>query len=175
MTDETYPVLYILMRNDLSSLNAGKAMAQSSHASNAFVFAQLKEMLKSPWKSVKSFVDVFIRGKGETTFIKWVHSTSQGFGTVLVLAVNETQMRTAVKVAQLCQFTADVINDPTYPYRVDKELVPLIDPALHTAPLVPGRDGMTACFRSEDTCAYIFGDKNDPMLEAVVGRFPLHP
>ena len=30
-------VLYILMRNDLNSLNSGKAMAQASHASNAFV------------------------------------------------------------------------------------------------------------------------------------------
>ena len=36
-TQETYPVLYIIMRNDLDSMNPGKAMAQASHASNAFV------------------------------------------------------------------------------------------------------------------------------------------
>jgi hypothetical protein len=30
-------------------------------------------------------------------------------------------------------------------------------------------------FRSEDTCAFVGGDKNDPMLEAIVGRFSLHP
>ena len=46
-------ILYILMRNDLVSLNAGKAMAQASHASNAFInnaqkhFSH-KEKLKGP-------------------------------------------------------------------------------------------------------------------------------
>ena len=31
------PLLYILMRNDMDSMNPGKAMAQASHASNQFV------------------------------------------------------------------------------------------------------------------------------------------
>ena len=31
------PVLYILMRTDMDSMNPGKAMAQASHASNQFV------------------------------------------------------------------------------------------------------------------------------------------
>ena len=26
-----------------------------------------------------------------------------------------------------------------------------------------------------DTCAYVFGDKNDSLLGAVVGNFSLHP
>lgn len=30
-------VLYILMRADLSNMNAGRAMAQASHASNQFI------------------------------------------------------------------------------------------------------------------------------------------
>ena len=30
------PVLYILMRTDLNSMNPGKAMAQASHAGSAF-------------------------------------------------------------------------------------------------------------------------------------------
>ena len=34
---EMTPVLYILMRTDMTSLNAGKAMAQASHATNAFI------------------------------------------------------------------------------------------------------------------------------------------
>ena len=36
-TTESFPVLYILMRKDLKSMNPGKAMAQASHAANAFV------------------------------------------------------------------------------------------------------------------------------------------
>ena len=42
--DSNY-VLYILMRQDLPSMNAGKAMAQASHASNAFIYEALKRIL----------------------------------------------------------------------------------------------------------------------------------
>lgn len=154
MTD-SFPVLYILMRSDLESMNAGKAMAQASHASNAFVFAELKKMLSRPWKSVKDFYKVFIKGEMNdgSLFIQWVHSTTQGFGTVLVLEVNETRMRTAATVAESLGFVSGVVHDPTYP--------------------LP--DGDTCHFIPLDTCAYVFGDKNDPMLEAVVGNFLLHP
>ena len=155
MTD-SFPVLYILMRNDLASMNAGKGMAQASHASNAFVFAELKKMLKRPWSSVKDFYRVFINGDPENAsglFIRWVHSTTQGFGTVLVLGVDEVQMRTAVDVSRMLKFTADVIHDPTYPL-VDGDFC-------HFIPL--------------DTCGYVFGNKNDPVLGAMVGCFQLHP
>ena len=152
---EAFPVLYILMRTDLASMNAGKGMAQASHASNAFVFAELKKMLSSPWKSVKDFYKVFIKGetKDASLFIQWVHSTTQGFGTVLVLGVNEIEMRTAVDVAGKLDYVSGIVHDPTYPL-VDGDFC-------HFLPL--------------DTCGYIFGDKNDPMLGAVVGNFPLHP
>ncbi len=151
---EAFPVLYILMRNDLASMNAGKGMAQASHASNAFVFAELKKMLSRPWKSVKDFYKVFIKGDMENAnlFIRWVHSTTQGFGTVLVLGVNEVQMRTAVDVSCMLKFSAAVIHDPTYPL-VDGDFC-------HFIPL--------------DTCGYVFGNKNDPVLGAMVGCFPLH-
>lgn len=177
MSDTLFPVLYILTRTDLPSMNAGKGMAQASHASNAFVFAQLKVMLKSPWKTVKDFVNVFIRGRfteDANGFLRWVHSTPQGFGTVLVLAVNETQMRTAVQVARMLGFDGELVNDPTYPYQTTAEIAGLVDPELHTMPPII-KGGMATLFRSEDTCAYIFGDKNDKMLAAVVGNFPLHP
>jgi len=130
MTD-TFPVLYILMRNDMDSMNAGKGMAQASHASNAFVFETVHSAL----------------------FEKWQHETKQGFGTVLVLEVNEAQMRTAATVADSLGFVSGVVHDPTYPLR-DGEVC-------HLLPI--------------DTCAYVFGDKNDPMLNRLVGDFPLHP
>lgn len=156
MTD-SFPVLYILMRNDLESMNPGKAMAQASHASNAFVFAELKKMLSTPWKSVKDFYKVFIKGDTDdaSLFIQWVHSTTQGFGTVLVLAVDEAQMRTASAAAghALSDIVSDVIHDPTYP--------------------VP--DGDCCHFIPLDTCAYVFGDKNDPMLDVIVTDYLLHP
>ena len=91
-------VLYILMRTDMDSMNPGKAMAQASHASNAFVFRFGRENLVKQWQ-------------GET---------QQGFGTVLVLDVTGDQMNDVVhRVKDDLRFKeevyADIIHDPTYP------------------------------------------------------------
>ena len=132
------PVLYILMRTDMDSMNPGKAMAQASHASNAFV----------------SNAEPGYNVDGEL-FNAWQESTTQGFGTVLVLGVNEAQMRTAVEVAEsfgVDKFPCDIIHDPTYPLQ----------------------DGDTTHFIPVDTCGYIFGDKDDPVLQSIIGNFELH-
>lgn len=142
--DETFPVLYILMRSDLDSMNSGKGMAQASHASNAFV----KEMNESLLISENLPNSVMQR-----LFNEWQLQTPQGFGTVLVLAVNEIEMLTAVEVARKLSIVAEVIHDPTYPLQ----------------------DGDFCHFLPLNTCAYIFGDKNDLLLGAIVGNFPLHP
>ena len=129
------PVLYILMRTDLDSMNPGKAMAQASHASNAFVSNA------EPGYNVD-----------EELFNAWQQSTPQGFGTVLVLGVTESQMRGAVTVADQCGFMSDIVHDPTYPLR----------------------DGDTVHFIPLDTCAYVFGDKDDEILQSLLGNFELH-
>ena len=136
-TQTAFPVLYILMRTDLESMNCGKAIAQGSHAANAFVKHAQSKSGNGKWEP----------------FDTWRDETNQGFGTVLVLAVNETQMRTAADIAEKLEYVSGVIHDPTYP-------------------LV---DGDTCHFLPLDTCAYVFGDKNDPTLAAIVGNFPLHP
>ena len=136
MTEEKTPVLYILMRDDMESMNPGKGMAQASHASNAFVHAIDKKL---------------------PSYKQWAGETNQGFGMVLVLAVNEAQMRTAVEVSKSVGFIADVVNDPTYP-------------------LQDGGPGNTCHFLDIDTCAYVFvEDKDDPLARAILGNFPLHP
>ena len=132
------PVLYILMRTDLDSMNPGKAMAQASHASNAFVSNA------EPGYNID-----------EELFNAWQQSTPQGFGTVLVLGVTEAQMRTAVSVAEsfgVDRFPCDIIHDPTYPLQ----------------------DGDTTHLIPVDTCGYIFGDKEDPLLESILQNFELH-
>jgi len=132
------PVLYILMRTDLDSMNPGKAMAQASHASNAFV-AKVFAMNET--------------SHNDNLYHAWNDETPQGFGTVLVLGVTESQMRGAVTVADQCGFMSDVVHDPTYPLR----------------------DGDTVHFIPLDTCAYVFGDKEDPLLESILQNFELHP
>jgi peptidyl-tRNA hydrolase len=129
---EKLPTLYILMRNDMRSMNAGKAMAQASHASNAFIYEADTE---------------------RTQVVAWVDETPQGFGTAIVLACDEAGMREAVKTAKQFGFTSGIVHDPTYPLR-DGDVT-------HLIPL--------------DTCAYIFGDRNDSTLKEILGDFRLHP
>ena len=136
MTDtlDPFPILYILMRNDLASMNPGKACAQASHAANAFALA----MTSDP---------------KNTLYQNWACSTIQGFGTVIVLAVNEAQMREVDKAAKKFGYMADIIHDPTYP-------------------LV---DGDVVHYLAIDTCGYVFVDKNDPIKDFLLGDLPLHP
>lgn len=145
MSTYSIPVLYILMRNDLASMNPGKAMAQASHASNAFV----KDATVRLNGDITHSKDINLNNAFET----WKGETGQGFGTVIVLAVNENEMRTATMYADACGFVNGIVHDPTYP---------LLDgDSVHFIPL--------------DTCAYVFGIKDDPMLKGLLRNFPLHP
>lgn len=124
------PVLYILMRNDLASMTNGKSSAQASHASNAFVYEWGEDL------NVK----------------KWQNETNQGFGTVIVLGVNESEMNNTINNALDRNFIANIIHDPTYPL-IDGNVV-------HYIPL--------------NTCGYIFGDKNDLTLKYILKDLYLH-
>ena len=123
------PILYILMRNDMTSMNPGKAMAQASHASNQFVATLPRD--------------------ARDIYNGWLQC--EGFGTVLVLEVSEQQMRTGVQVAKSLDLVSGVVHDPTYPIQ----------------------DGTATHYVPVDTCAYIFGNKDDCV--PVVQNFNLHP
>ena len=91
--EKKIPALYILMRDDLDSMNAGKGMAQACHAANAFA----------------------VRARQDKGYKAWAAETSQSFGTTITLAVNAQQLYSAVAVAEKLGFMAEVIHDPTYP------------------------------------------------------------
>jgi peptidyl-tRNA hydrolase len=100
------PILYILMRTDLASLNPGKAMAQAAHAQAAF-----------SKKIVQKYGGAGFLG-GE-----WCRETEQGFGTTIVLAIpSEADLLKVVDEARYVQIpgtrkfvSAEVIFDPSYP------------------------------------------------------------
>ena len=140
-------ILYILIRNDLPSMNAGKAMAQASHASNSFVkkYGAVKEVKE------------------------WASETSQGFGTVIVLSSNKKQLDSAVHNSDV----ADIVIDPTYPYIVNNELAELIHMKHHTVDPIVKSDGSVVLHRKETTCGYVFGTKEQ--CKSIIGHLPLHP
>lgn len=152
------PYLYLLMRNDLPSMNPGKAVAQGAHAANKAVL-----MIRKSFKTTSEI------GRLLT---EWEESTDQGFGTTITLSASLPEIETAVKFAPVLgsAISADISIDPTYPYIVDSEMAKLIDhPEGH--PPVRMRDGRYVCFREEITAGYVFGRKSD--LVPLLGKFPL--
>jgi hypothetical protein len=104
---------------------------------------------------------------------------ARGFGTTIALGdKNQLDLKTVnavVAAAKALGFVADVVVDTSYPYLVDREIVPLMNPEVHSPgyPPVPGPSGTMVCFRKEITTAYVFGDK--AALSILLARFGLYP
>lgn len=112
MLQPTDPVLYILMRSDMASLNPGKMAAQACHAANMMHDAVLQAV------SLDNLLQ------------RWL-SQGCGFGTTLVLdAGTEEKLLEIVHLARGCSqdvWTGSVL-DSTYPI-TDGDV-------LHTLPVI---------------------------------------
>lgn len=139
------------MRNDLNSMNAGKAMAQAAHASNLFI---------------KKF------GKDERV-IKW--EGDRGFGTTIVLACSGEEVNKRVKKALEKNLIAGHVFDPSYPFIVNKEIMSVIDTNLLTEDSVYKDNGQVVLFRHELTCGFIFIVEDSSDQIELVGDLSLHP
>lgn len=139
------PYLYVLMRNDLASLNAGKAVAQGTHASNQMVFEAT--IATDPMSQILDSD----RAKALSSLIQKWSTVAHGFGTCIVKSVNEAEMREAVAAAKAAGLHAGITHDPSYPLRDGA--------SFHLIPL--------------DTCGYVFSKKAD--ATPFVGKFPLMP
>lgn len=100
LTPVANPFLYILMRTDLASMNAGKAVAHGAHAANQFEHI----VSTSPSEDMRR---LYTQWKEQAHF----------FGTTITLEVNERQLRQTVEVLKANGYCAGVIHDPTYPLR----------------------------------------------------------
>ena len=148
--------LYILMRNDLPSLNAGKAMAQAAHAANQFIECY---------------------GKSLATIIRedWASIHSPFFGTTIVLSVDYSTLLNTLEKAQYLGVPYGKVWDETYPFVVDKEIASVINLQLLTADSIWKKDGQVVMFRNELTCGYVFVADGSTNQQEIVGALPLHP
>lgn len=146
----TLPVLYIIMRKDLDSMVVGKAIAQGSHAANAFVHHFHIFDREASARPVNSGVCM----ASIKAFSEWERSTTQGFGTVLTLEGKMNDISTTITVFKALGYIAGVVHDPTYPI-VDGSVV-------HHIPL--------------DTCAYVFipDKETDPVVKGLLGQYSLY-
>lgn len=104
----TNTALFILMRNDLDSLNCGKAIAQGSHATSDFEAA--------------CEIKVSVDGKGcpeAPGFSEWKNSGGN-FGTVIVLEGNIHDIKNAVLKCKDNDYYAGITHDKSYPIKDGK-------------------------------------------------------
>lgn len=148
--------LYILMRTDLQSMTPGRAMAQASHASNAFIH----------------------KHGGRPDVKEWQRQTKQGFGTVIVLAASKRQIENIFDKLEDCKIKEWVV-DPDYVIKVSLEIADLMHQnydgkfCSFQFDYSFADDKTTFITRSERTCAYIFGTKES--LEPHLSGLNLHP
>lgn len=143
--------LYILIRNDLDSMKSGRAMAQASHASNAFIhkFNNTKEVKL------------------------WQKETTQGFGTTIVLSSSLSSIRTLFNTHLREWKWKDYVVDPEYSMKTTMELFSLIPKHIVIEWYPIDTEKAIVFSRKEVTCAYVFGKYVD--LNVHLGSFNLHP
>ena len=148
-----YPLLYILMRTDLESMNPGKAVAQGVHAGHQFVHTV--ELCRDEIAGVAIDGGPEDRAPEKYQNIKmydhWSTRTDAGFGTTICLDVDDDILHRVVDAGKTMGMFAGVTHDPSYPLR----------------------DGAVTHFIPLDTCGYIFGEKED--LSILLRQFNLMP
>lgn len=147
------PYLYLLIRNDLPSLNPGKAVAHGAHAANMFADQIVHEMYAGHHDS----------------YNRWVAESNLGFGTTIALSANRQQIESAVMIADAMGFPAGKAIDTSYPYETTAEIAKLIVHPEAYPPVLRGDKAI--CFRVEWAAAFVFGNKLD--LQPILQHFPL--
>ena len=151
--------VYVLVRNDLPSMNPGKAMAQVHHAGvQMMVFGQRYNSTL-----IKEYIN---RGAEQ----------GSDFNTTIVLSASLAQVNTLINFARdnMIGIPCGTVLDPSYPFFVDPELAPFVekDPQVKRI----GQSGNKVLFvRPEITCGWILMDRNDMAMRSLVEAMPLHP
>lgn len=145
--------LYIVIRNDLNSMNPGKAMAQCSHASAQFVTKHPNEAAE--WSS-----------------------EADGFGSTVVMEGNINDIVEAFQSPFIKKHVNGKVVDPTYPFRVQKELLNLVAvPNKIKLQIDPESEvdkyGMVSATREETTCYWVYVE-NEESAEMVKASFNTH-
>ena len=147
--------LYLLVRNDLPSMNTGKAIAQAAHAANQFIFEH-----------------------GTNPHVKRWQSEGIGFGTTITLSVNMVQLDSAINTNKAIYKNSafrGIVTDTTYPYIVNTEIYDLLDINHHSGTSIVKPNGDVVCFRNEDTCGYIFVVNGSDAQRELTSELNLYP
>ncbi len=157
MTDHR---LYIIVREDLPSLNPGKAMAQVCHAGS-----QAAQVMQ-----------------GDEAYGQWLRQ-ADNFGTTIVLSEDKYYpLKRCISECQQRGFNAAVIVDPTYPFLIDPEIIPFLDVVNCTVDFsfdinteILTEDGKHPATRKEETCGWVFVREDEQeKWQSICGHLELH-
>lgn len=143
-------VLYIIVRNDIQSMNSGKAMAQVSHATSLFTDNHSNSLLKEKKEQWKK--------------------QAGSYGTVLILSANISQINDIYNNNDCKKFIHGAMYDETYPYQTTSEIAKLIPVKIDTSDRIYIGDTVLL-HRNELTCFYILGEKDQ--LKSLIGHLTL--
>jgi peptidyl-tRNA hydrolase len=150
--DNADPVLYLIMRNDMPSMNPGKLAAQAAHLSTSFTFKMLDR----------------VHGNSRLfqLFTKWTKSTKQNFGTKICLGASYKQiMALNFKDVVGTDYVADTINDPEYPEIISLEVAHDLIKKKNKNVIIAGTKGIY--LRDETVGCYLFCDRNSDIRNMV--------
>lgn len=152
--------VYVLVRNDIPSMNPGKAMAQVHHAG---------VQMMSQYNHSQMVRD-------------YVADGSMGFNTTITLAANLSQINMIfdkvndLRLSGFNNFIDQEVIDPSYPFQVNREIWewmltkdPMIADVSHDI-----TNGMVLVTRSETTCAWFLGDRNDTEFKSLFEGLELY-
>ncbi len=142
--------LYILMREDIPSMNYGKAMAQAAHA-QALLSRDI-EILKSK-EAIYDAASQF-----RVQYDVWKMDGQNAYGTTIVVSVTLDELKKELENA--CYHSRDMmfgsVIDPTYPMNVNREVGELLEK--NGCDVIYKENNVATVLREEITCAYIFTD-----------------
>lgn len=165
------PVLYLIMRNDIPSMNPGKLAAQAAHVANAFEFefnksSQAKKHLGKLYK-------------------EWKNQTKQGFGTTICLGANEDQFLFQGRNLRndynyLNGSFSGEVYDPTYPCEIPLEVAKYLDQFEMNNKYtfmnqIVLKEGSAIFLRNELVGMYVFGDKDNEEVKFLTEDLELYP
>lgn len=123
-----------MVRDDLPSLNPGKAMAQAIHAGHLFSANNHKTQAYKDW------------------------AEDRGFGTTVTLSADKQTIDKLVDSVPTPQ--SGWVVDPTYPLIAPADILDMIDTDKLSETPHFTKDGKSVILcRKEKTCAYLFGEK----------------
>lgn len=166
-TPNRKPYLFIIMRNDLPSMNPGLLAAQASHVSNAFRFEVTNQMAVPGYEQLSTLVQ------------EWESETEQGFGTAIVKSASEAELQAlparlaTVPPHEIVAF--GFVHDPTYPTTgVPKAYLPVLDAMLNTDNpnnQIIERENDLVLLSTQMVGMYVFGYPD--VLRDSIGAIPL--